>query len=179
MTKATYYNPDDVKSHFKRPSKAPKPTRLNKKIVPGTVLILLTGRFKGRRVVFLKQLKSGLLLITGPYKVNGVPLKRINQAYTIATSTVVKIDANGFKAIEDAYFAKAKAAKLKNADNQFFERSNEVSAEEKKKIDEKKKKQIALDKPVIDAVKAVEHLSAYLNSRFTIRRNTKPHELKF
>ena len=137
MTKATYYNPDDVKSHFKRPSKVPKPTRLSKKIVPGSVLILLTGRFKGRRVVFLKQLKSGLLLITGPYKVNGVPLKRINQAYVIATSTVVKVDANGFKNIEDAFFAKSKAKKPKTGENQFFERQTEVTSEEKKKIDDK------------------------------------------
>ena len=76
MTKASYYNPDDVKKHFKRISKVPKATRLNKNIKPGSVLILLTGRFKGRRVVFIKQLKSGLLLVTGPYKVNGIPLKR-------------------------------------------------------------------------------------------------------
>lgn len=66
-----FYPADDMKKPLKRRTVA-RPARLRSSIKPGTVLILLAGRFKGKRVIFLKQLPSGLLLVTGPFKVNGV-----------------------------------------------------------------------------------------------------------
>ena len=50
----TMYPADDVKVHPIKESKKPKITKLRKQITPGTILIILAGRFKGRRVVFLK-----------------------------------------------------------------------------------------------------------------------------
>ena len=100
-----FYASEDIPLPFARRNVA-KPAKLKETITPGTVIILLAGRFRGKRVVFLKQLASGLLLVTGPYKVNGVPLRRVNQAFTIATSTKVPLDGVNVDKIDDAYFAK-------------------------------------------------------------------------
>merc|ERR1711907_730725 len=78
-----YYPAEDVKVKLGNHHNTTKQTKLRKNIVPGSVLILLAGHFKGQRVVFLKQLDSGLLLVTGPYKLNGVPLRRVPQSYVI------------------------------------------------------------------------------------------------
>lgn len=100
-----WYPTTDKRDHFVRKTKATRRQALRKDIQPGQVLIILSGRFRGRRVVFLKQLESGLLLVTGPYKLNGVPLKRVNQAYVIATRTSVKLGSiKHLDSVNDAFF---------------------------------------------------------------------------
>lgn len=90
------------------------------------MLILLAGRFKGKRVVFLKQLDSGLLLVTGPFKVNGVPLRRVNQRYVIATSTSVDVSGANVGSVGDAFFKREAAAKAKKGEEEFFATEGKV-----------------------------------------------------
>ncbi len=61
---------------------------------------------------------------------NGVPLRRVNPAYVIATST--KVDVAGLKLsdkLTDSYFTKPKAKKEKKAgaEEQFFAKAPKVT----------------------------------------------------
>ena len=179
-----FYPGDDEKVHFKRPNRKPKAAALRKSITPGTVLIILAGRFKGRRVVFLKQLQSGLLLVTGPYKVNGVPLRRVNQAYVIATSTKVPLDGVDASKIDDAFFARKATARVQaNKDNsdasKFFQVGAELTEEQKAQVKAKRSNQSAFDSALLANIKKVEHLKSYLATRFSLRQNQLPHLLRF
>ena len=154
-----------------------KKATLRSTITPGTVLILLAGKYRARRVVFLKQLKSGLLLVTGPYAINGVPLKRVNQRYVIATST--KVDISGVKIddkFNDNYFRAYKQQQKKKTEETFFAKGKK---EEKKKSPERAADQKSVDEGIVAAIKKVEDLAGYLGVYFTLRNGQAPHDMKF
>ncbi|KAL8485890.1 hypothetical protein ACS0TY_027975 [Phlomoides rotata] len=170
-----FYPADDVKKPLSNKRKH-KPTKLRASITPGTVLIILTGRFKGKRVVFLKQLTSGLLLVTGPYKINGVPLRRVNQAYVIGTSTKFDISGANLEKFDDKYFGKKTEKKKKKGETEFFEDKKE----EKNTLPaEKKDDQKTVDSILLKAIESVPELKSYLGARFSLKAGMKPHELVF
>merc|ERR1719456_86184 len=90
------------------PTLKTKGPKIRSSITPGTILILLSGRFRGKKVVCLGFTESGLLTVTGPMKINGVPLRRVNQRYVIATSTKVALGKADVAKFDDKYFKRAK-----------------------------------------------------------------------
>eukprot|EP00877_Chromochloris_zofingiensis_P006612 jgi/Chrzof1/2203/Cz11g06080.t1 len=168
-----FYPADDVSKPLSH-RVVRKPTKLRSSITPGTVLILLAGRFKGKRVVFLNQLPSGLLLVTGPFKLNGVPVRRVNQAYVIATSTKVQLPALSLDKFTDSYFKKAEdKKKKKKGEAEFFETDagkEELSAEY---ISNQKEVDAALLPALSDDLKG------YLSTRFSLKDGDRPHLMKF
>ncbi|KAI8868446.1 hypothetical protein GQ42DRAFT_164135, partial [Ramicandelaber brevisporus] len=172
---SNYYPAEDVKKP-KTARKAVRVGAVRSSITPGTVLIMLAGRFRGKRVVFLKQLEqSGLLLVTGPFKVNGVPLRRINQAYVIATSTKVDISGVDVSKFDDKYFKREAEARLKGTEEEFFgEKAAKKAAPAHKVADQKE-----VDKAIIATIKKTPMLQSYLNSSFSLSKGQAPHLMKF
>jgi len=185
---ARFYPEYDIRRPLKSRKSHHKPTRLRESITPGTVLIVLAGRFRGKRVIFLKQLPSGLLLVTGPYKVNGVPVRRVNQAYVIATST--KVDISGLKVpkkFNDEYFRRPRKVRKAPTEKEFFadgEKGEKDASKQKKKekkvLPEQYKTDVKeFDKAVLALVRQTPTLVAYLGAKFSLTKNQYPHELKF
>ena len=179
MAGVNYYNPDEVKTHFRRERNKPNPAKPRASLAPGKVVILLAGRFKGRRVVLLKRLESGLWLVTGPYKVNGVPLRRVNQAYVQPTSTTVKVDGVDVSKIDDKYFAKGKQNRELSKNTAWASLDKELSEEDKKRLQSKKETQSKVDEALLKEIKNTELLERYLSKRFSLRKNMRPHDMNF
>jgi large subunit ribosomal protein L6e len=171
VKKYDWYPADDEKKTPVRHT--PKAPKLRAGVAPGSVLILLAGRFRGKRVVCLKQLKSGLLAVTGPYKINGVPVKRVNQVYTMTTSTKVDVTAVKTDSITDELFAKeGKATRTKS--QKFFAEN----APKKTLSDVRKKLQKEVDTAILGKMKDTM-VKKYLGARFSLTKADAPHAMKF
>ena len=112
----------------------------------------------------------------GPFEVNGVPLRRCNQAYVIATST--QVDVSKVKvpdSIDDGYFSKDNDPEEdKKADEEKFFATGKKGASVS---EQRKKDQAAVDKALMG--KLNDQLKAYLAAKFSLSKGQRPHEMKF
>merc|ERR1712185_420654 len=147
-----YYPAEDVKSKLRNNHNNSRQTKLRASITPGTVLLLLAG----------------------PYKVNGVPLRRVPQSYVIATKTTVDVSKVAVPAsVTDALFKKAKTAKKKD-EELFFEKDKESVIDDSRKAIQKQ-----VDDKLVAEISKTPLLKAYLSSKFSLKKGQKPHAMTF
>lgn len=163
------------------------PRKFKKGLEPGRVLIILAGKHRGKRVVLLKTLKSGLLLVSGPFKINGCPLKRMHQQFVIVTRTKIPFDGVKVpKHINDRYFkakkvSSAKGSKKTKQGGNIFAKGKSATSNKPNRI--RGEDQIQVDKQVLKAIREKmgdkKTILAYLGSYFFLRNHMYPHKLKF
>jgi hypothetical protein len=101
-----------------------KKSKLNFK--SGSILILLSKKSLGKKVILLNTTESGLLVVTGPFSINGVSMRRVNPKYTVLSGATLNLEwdlsnfsRNAFThaifGLNDEYFTILKTSKHKNS----------------------------------------------------------------
>jgi len=151
-------------------------TRLRKNMTPGRVCVCLIGPYTSKKVVFLKQLDSGLLLCAC---LNNGSVRRFPQKWLLCTSQAVAISGiqKNLTGWTDSSFS---VLKTESADDDgdkedgFFDKnasSKNVPAEFQSQVD--------------GTIKAVEgcvddkYMTMYLKARFTLESDMGPHATNF
>jgi ribosomal protein L14E/L6E/L27E len=74
------------------------------KPLPGTILILLNKKMQGKKAILLKTTESNLFIVSGPYSLNGISLRRVNPRYTISTENKIDLQNLSLHNLNDEYF---------------------------------------------------------------------------
>ena len=152
------------------------PAKVRPSLTAGTVVIMLAGHFRGKRAVMLGSTKSGCIVVTGPYSVNGVPVRRVNPRYVIATSTKIAVTGIDASKFGDDYFKREKEAPKKKGEDAFMGQG----AGAKKTIDPKRiADQKKVDATIVAGLKKDKVLLSYMKAKFSLTNETKPHAMKF
>lgn len=124
----------------------------------------------------MKNLEDNTLLVSGPFKVNGVPLRRVNARYVIATSTKVDVSGVDVAKFNVEYFSREKVPR--SAKKSAADLLNEQPAKKEIKS-ERIQDQKSVDAALLSEIKKTPLLKQYLSSSFSLKNGDKPHLLKF
>lgn len=147
---------------------------LRKSLVPGTIVIILTGKHQGSRGVFLKQMESGLILVSGVKSINQVPLYRMDQQYVIATSTRIDVSSISLDECTDKVFAVPKKIKK----DKFVSDENTMDVENSN-TDKIAALQERIGGQIETIVSGDALMKEYLGSMFELKRGQAPHKMRF
>ena len=106
-----------------------------------------------------------------------MPLRRVDQAFVIPTST--KVDISGVSipdGINDALFKKPKKKRVKKSEADFFKSEPKTAQEADPRLAEF---QASVDAGVTAAVNATPLLAEYLAQKFGLGKGQYPHLMKF
>jgi len=128
-------------------------TKTTFNLKPGSVLILLSKKLLGKKVVLLNTTDSGLFVVTGPFSINGVSMRRVNYKYVIFSGASLNLEKLKTTVLTDEYFESLRKSKNKKPQ---FKNFNSVLAH--------RIRQNFIDKYLVDSLKKEFFIKAYLRT---------------
>jgi large subunit ribosomal protein L6e len=124
----------------------------------GSILILLGKKYNGKKCVFLKYSREGALIVSGPYSINGVPLRRINHKNALQTEININLTGLNIEFLNDKYF-------------DYLKKSDELSSrmQKEKLITLHRIRQKVIDKFLEKEIKKNFFLEFYLKTKSKIK----------
>ncbi|KAF7703781.1 60S ribosomal protein L6 [Cucumispora dikerogammari] len=123
----------------------------------GNIVVILEGEFVSKRAIFLGSNKFEAVVI-GPRCLNGVPLMKIDEKYLLKTSTVLKLNKMEIK--ETTFIS----------EKDFSERIN---------FQEPSELEVKLEEEILNEIKKIEFMKAYLSTDFDLKGLNKIEDMKF
>lgn len=124
-----------------------------------------------------------MLLVTGPFKVNGVPLRRVNSRYVIATKTSVPLDGIDQGTLDRVggadYFKRDRKADKKGSEEAFFKQLQGEKVQKKEVSKTRAEDQKNVDDALLKTIRKERFLNEYLKAQFALRSGDRPHEMVF
>jgi len=153
----------------------------------------------------VKHLPSNLVVVSGPFRLNRVPLRRVDAAYLIGTSVQINLPEilkKELSEVTDDHFSKKLKAKKLNQKSalskKYLKEKKEKGTAEKSETGQKRKRedtdkdrkvkkrktakaafQAKIDSPLMAEIKKQPELDNYMRSRFFLTEGQFPHALKF
>ena len=118
-------------------------------------------------------------IFSGPMKLNGCPMRRINQIYLLATETALDVSAVTVpENVNDEYFKHARPEKVKKEGGDIFTSKKE----EYKPSEQRKTDQAAMDAAILEVIKKhpeAAALKSYFKATFQLSKGQYPHKMAF
>jgi len=161
-----------------------KQVKLRASVTPGTIGILLKGNQRAKRVIFLKQIDSGLLLVCNP--VNQCAPRTIDHKFFLATK--MKVDVSGIQIPEEmnhTFFHNKRAER--KAYLKALRKSSILGGDKpEKKVKALTPEKLAVNKKLEDQLTALIEahpegaiFKKYMRSLFKLGPRDYPHKMQF
>ncbi|AEA38705.1 60S ribosomal protein L6B (nucleomorph) [Cryptomonas paramecium] len=128
----------------------------------GSIVIISFGKLRGKKAIILRTTKCQMFVISGPFSLNGISIRRIKPGHIITTRNRLDVDSVNTRIFDDEYFIFLKKSR-KRGNQDLKNRLKMAHA----------LREIHIDRYLLNQISTNLFLKAYLKAKYTQNSYTK------